>query len=133
MKRIVCCVNISDHALKAVEFALELAKRFDAPLVFLLVNELRPASFYPPIRQYEDSEIHALFDGLRRLGRGSGAEEKALEAFDVVKAILDYAGEVEETHLVVGSGNPSALSRLLLGSVSEGVVARARSSVTVVR
>ena len=54
--RILCCVNDSAHARRAVEVSVELARGLGHPLTFLLVNRLQPASGYPPIKAMDDEK-----------------------------------------------------------------------------
>lgn len=50
--RILCCVNGSVHARRAVEVAVEIAAALGRGLSFLVVNQKRPASGYLPIKTW---------------------------------------------------------------------------------
>lgn len=133
---ILCCVNGSAHSRKAVEAAVELARGRDCALVFLLVNQTRPASGYPAIKAMTDDEAREILDVAVRYARSHGVREARpvlAEGRDVAAAILQFAAEQQAGHIVVGTGNPPFIGRLLLGSVSEAVVAGAACSVTVAR
>ena len=133
---ILCCVNGSGHARRAVELAVELAKGLDRELCFLLVNRTRPASGYPPIKTLGDDEAREILDIAVRYARANGVHEPRrvlAEDRDVAAAILRFAAEAQASHIVVGTGNAPFIGRLLLGSVSEAVVAGAPCSVTVAR
>lgn len=135
-RRILCCVNGSAHSRRAVEVAVEMAEGLDRGLSFLVVNQMRPASGYPPIKTWTDEEAEEMLDIAARYARSRGVKEvKRIlsESEDVAIAIVDCAGEIEADHIVVGTGNPPFIGRLLLGSVSEAVVAKAPCSVTVAR
>ena len=133
---ILCCINDSAHARRAVEVATALGRGLGGELVFLLVNRTRPASGYPPIRTLDDTAAHEILDVATRYAKAHGvsATRRALvESNDVADAILSFASENEIGHIVVGTGNPPLIGKLLLGSVSEAVVAGAHCSVTVAR
>jgi len=133
---ILCCVNGSAHARRAVELAVELAKGLGHGLTFLFVNQTRPASGYPPIKAAAEDEAREILDIAIRYAHAHGVREARpalVEARDVAAAILHFAAEAQADHIVVGTGNPPFIGRLLLGSVSEAVVAGAACSVTVAR
>ena len=133
---LLCCVNASVHARRAIELATALAKGLGQPLVFLLVNQTRPASGYPDIRAMSETEARDVLDIAMRYAEAHGvrdARPALVEARDVAEAILRFAEEKEAGHIVVGTGNPPFIGRLLLGSVSQTVVAEAGCSVTVAR
>lgn len=134
--RILCCINGSAHSRRAVEVAVEIAKGLGKGLVFLLVNQLRPASGHPPIKAWTEDEAKELLDIATRYAGSHGVRDvkRALvEAGDVAGSILNSAKELEADHIVVGTGNPPFIGRLLLGSVSAAVVADADCTVTVAR
>ena len=134
--RILCCINGSAHSRRAVEVAVEIAKGLGKGIVFLLVNQLRPASGHPPIKAWTEDEAKELLDIATRYAGSHGVREvkRALvEAGDVAGSILNCAKELEADHIVVGTGNPPFIGRLLLGSVSAAVVADADCTVTVAR
>ncbi|WP_290818477.1 universal stress protein [Halovivax sp.] len=63
-----------------------------------------------------------------------GAEiETAIEVGRPVPTIVDYAAERDVDHVVMGSHGRSGLSRILVGSVAEGVIREAPVTVTVAR
>lgn len=133
---LLCCVNASAHARPAVELATALAKALERPLVFLLVNQTRPASGYRDIRRMSETEARDVLDIAMRYAEANGvrdARPALVEARDVAEAILNFAEERKAGHIVVGTGNPPLIGRLLLGSVSQAVVAEATCSVTVAR
>ncbi len=61
------------------------------------------------------------------------ADAIQIEAADISAALLTYARKHPVSHIVVGTGNPPFLGRLLMGSVSEAIVAGAHCAVTVAR
>lgn len=132
----LCCINGSAHARPAIELATELAGSLDRDLIFLLVNQTRPASGYPPIRTHGEDEARDILDIAVRYAQTHGVREARpalVEDRDVAAAILRFAAERQVGHIVVGTGNPPFIGRLLLGSISQTVIAQAKCSVTVAR
>lgn len=133
---ILCCVSGSAHASKAVELAAELATGLRRDLTFLLVNQTRPASGHPPIKALDDQEAEEILNVAMRYAQVHGVRNLRpvlIEARDVAAAILEFSNDAGIDHIVVGTGNPPFIGRLLLGSVSSAIVTRATCSVTVAR
>lgn len=136
MVKVLCCVDGSAHSLKAVRLAATMSDALRWRLVLLAVNQLRPTSGFSPLRQWQPEELKELFRTVRREmtgGREQAPEQVTVDAFDVPQAIIDCAASEGCNHIVVGTGDPPFLGKLLLGSVSEAVVAKAPCTVTVVR
>ncbi|NHN43081.1 universal stress protein [Halorubellus sp. JP-L1] len=132
--------NGSEHAL---EHALE--QHPDATITLLHVVDLMEAGYSTPVDgtlpgfwedwfESEKAQAEELFEGARARASEAGVE---VETETVVgrptRAINDYAEEHDVDHVVMGSHGRSGVSRVLLGSVAEGVVRRAPVPVTVVR
>ncbi|MGC9130806.1 MAG: universal stress protein [Pyrobaculum sp.] len=126
-KKILVAYDGSDHAKKAVEHAVALAKAFGASIHIITVAT-------------DPSQI-----SLEKAGRIAGEAAKAVQSQGLqvgevavrsgtpADEILNYAEEKEVDLIVMGSRGLSALQRLVLGSVSQAVVSRARVPVLVVR
>lgn len=133
---ILCCVSGSAHARNAVELAVDLAGGLNRALIFLLVNQTRPASGHPLIKALDDQQAEEILDIAMRYAQSHGVATSRpvlVEARDVAAAILEFAAQAKIDHIVVGTGNPPFIGRLLLGSVSAAIVTKATCSVTVAR
>lgn len=133
---ILCCIDGTAHARRAVELAVEFAGGLQRGLSFVLVNQLRPASGFPPIRRWTEAEAQEILDVAVRYARANGvnrARRILFEGEDVAASILECARRIDAGHIVVGTGNPPFIGRLLIGSVSESIVSGAKCSVTVAR
>lgn len=133
---ILCGVSGSAHARKAIELAVELARGLGHELTFLLVNQTRPASGHPPIKALDDAQAEEILNIAMRYAQTHGvgnARPVLIEARDVAVAILEFASQANIDHIVVGTGNPPFIGRLLLGSVSAAIITKATCSVTVAR
>ena len=133
---ILCCVDGSAHCRRAVEVSVDLAKGMNRDLAFVAVNQVRPASGFPPIRAWTEEEAARVLDVAARYAESHGLRKVKrilTESGDIPEAIMDAAREIDADHIVVGTGNPPFIGRLLLGSVSQAVIANAPCSVTVAR
>lgn len=136
--RILLGYDGSPAAGRALDFALDLARRYGAGLNVLAV--FRPPEFGTEVEteeMIEEGRRHCakLLQPLR--ARLAGGEVTA--TFDTAvghpsEQILLYADRHQVDHIVVGHRGHSGLAaRWLLGSVARQVIAHARCAVTVVR
>ncbi|WP_418283000.1 universal stress protein [Halorubrum sp. DTA98] len=142
-KRILVAIDGSDEAVEALRFAV--AEWPDAAVTLLHV--INPADsttgaeggFPGAVEQWYDS---ATKRGERILSNAADAVDAdvdtRLEVGRPTATILDVAtGEDDDDepfdHVVLASQGRTGLSRVVLGSVAEGVVRRAEVPVTVVR
>jgi nucleotide-binding universal stress UspA family protein len=141
--RIVVPVDGSDFMERVVSEASELAMRYHLGLALLNVQT---EDFYPgigaskPIRQAE--QRHDRMDAQRILDRARKMAEDYTDAVEIetvvlfgnpADEILKYADKIEADLIVIGSNESTDIKRLLLGSVSNKIVAHARQSVLVVK
>lgn len=143
-KRILIAVDGSDAAIEALRFAVE---EWPSASVTLL-HVINPAEsttgaeggFPGAVEQWYDT---ARSRGERILSEAAGAVDAdvdtRLEVGRPTATILSVAGgEADDDdepfdHVVLASRGRTGLSRVVLGSVAEGVVRRAQVPVTVVR
>ncbi|MCU4741648.1 universal stress protein [Natronoglomus mannanivorans] len=79
-------------------------------------------------------EEERIFDEARELAAAHDVGVSTESAVgEPAREIVDYAEENETDHIVMGSHGRTGMTRLLLGSVAEMVVARSPVTVTVVR
>ncbi len=148
-QRILVAVDGSEGSARASEVAVDLAERLDAQLFVLNVYRGYPEymTLFPrapspsgdAIRAYES---YARKAALEVVGRTlSMAEKKGVKAKpqtsgtvgSVVQAITDYATSEKIDLIVMGTRGMGGFKRMLLGSVSSGVVTHAQCAVLVVR
>jgi nucleotide-binding universal stress UspA family protein len=141
-------VDGSKKASRAAKIAIKLAQRNAAELtVISLIQKLGylfgPVSGapVPPIgspeyynRATKQAEKAVNEIVILAKSRGIMAKGRVLKGVSsVVQAIADYARDQEIDLIVIGTRGLGGFDRLLLGSVSSGVVAHAPCSVLVVR
>lgn len=146
--RILTAVDGSKKAARAAKVAIKLAERNSAELIVIGVVQ-RPSYLFgavsgapvPPIDS-ADYYNHATKQAEKSVneivslakGRGVVAKGRVLKGTaSVVQTITDYAKDEESDLIVIGTRGLGGFDRLLLGSVSSGVVTHAPCSVLVVR
>jgi nucleotide-binding universal stress UspA family protein len=147
-KRVLVAIDGSKSALRATEVAAKLAKRNGAELFVVCVIPRPTYAFSPahgggapPINlgqyyMYAHQEAEKWLSDAVSLAKDQGIKARGRvlkNASSVVQAIADYAADQGVDLIAVGRRGVSGFKRLLIGSVSSGVVSHARSSVLVVK
>ena len=135
-EKILCAVDDIEHSRVAVIHAAELAAKLHAPLVICTVNGLSGGLRGPQIYLHDDAEIKKLLDFSVGLARSHGAEtvtELEINARLIATAVIQYAEQEGVTQIVVGTGDKRGLVRMVLGSVSGEIAARAHCTVVIAR
>jgi len=133
--KILCATDGLPHSDDAVDYAIEFTKKLGGHLTLIAINV---PLLTRGVRSFllEDSEIERILTTAQNKARGAGlsAVDAAMaHGRDVAATIVHYAEHNGIDHIVVGTGGPGLVSRLLLGSVSSAVIARAHCPVTVAR
>src|SRR5256712_9791196 len=154
-KRLLVALDGSENSARASQAALELAEKLNAELIVLHAI-IPPALYYhteispegpviePPTHE---KEIELYLEYARRVGRGivdgtvSEAENRGITVradipettSSVVETIVNHAVKENADLIVVGTRGLGGFKRLLLGSVSSGVVDHSHCPVLVIR
>ena len=140
-------VDGSDNAARAAKVAVALAKKFGAELIVCHViptptyssaqaggvgigNELR--DFFETARR----EANGIVDKVVKLAKADGVEAVSVireNVFSVVEGIVKLAEDRSVDLVVIGTRGLGGFRRLLMGSVSSGVINQAHCSVLLVR
>jgi nucleotide-binding universal stress UspA family protein len=137
-KNVLCAVNDTEHSNIAVAVAGELAKATGAELTLLAVNELLGGAGSGGCKLYawEDADLRRVLDGATAIAKKAGVsapKTASVKSRDAARSIVLYAEDNDIDHIVVGTGGKGGMARLILGSVSSDVIARAHCPVTVAR
>jgi len=142
-ERILVPIDYSEHSNVALSYAKELAAAEGARLHLLHVLEVGAyPDFYFPVQAAQmfdtpELEKRALAHLRDRLERAPGPETETslrVELGHPAQKIAEFAEEgVRADLVVIASHGRSTLQRVLLGSVAEGVIRRARTPVLIVK
>jgi nucleotide-binding universal stress UspA family protein len=133
MKNILVAYDGEAPAKRALDLAMDLAKKFDANLSVVSVVPVHPGR--TPIDPWDDRSAHAeqLLEARRMLAE-NGIEAEMLEpAGDPATAIERIAESGHFDTIVVGSRGLGVLGRIMQGSVSEHVATHADTTVVIAR
>ena len=137
MKRILCCVDGTDHADVALIAASELSVKFDAQLSLVIVNVSFGHSLRgPQALIWTKPEVQTILDAATELVSKSGqkvSDAAVVVAREASTGIIDYAIEHDIDAIVLGTGDKRGLSRLFIGSVAADVAHRAPCTVIIAR
>lgn len=144
-------IDGSEESMHAANRAIGVAKRYDAKLTVLTVlpQELRydyeidqvdPEIPMTPVKgvvELSRMEIEAKwFRAIKKNASASNVRietEIIMEKKSVVSDIIEYSKKQSFNLIVIGTKGKTGLRRLLLGSVSQGVLAYAHCPVLLVR
>jgi len=126
-KRILVAYDGSDHAKKAVEHAVSLAKILNSSLYVITV------AVDPSQEALEKAKRTAAEAAEKIASSGLSVSDVAVRSGVPANEILNYAEEIRADLIVVGSRGLSTIQRLVLGSVSQTVASRARVPVLIVK
>lgn len=154
-KRILVAIDGSESSGRAANVALELAEKLKAELIVLYAIS-PPAATYrstlpslggmvpPPPPQ---NEIEAYYAYARRVASGimggtiAQAKKRGIDVkaetpegvVSVVETIVNHASKEQADLIIVGTRGLGGFKKLLIGSVSSGVVTHASCPVLIVR
>ncbi len=148
LKRILVTTDGSENAKRAVSAASSLAKQNGSELLIVhVVSEAIPAQYSPigintPASDYTDYFKTIEQEGTKLVnevvqkakGEGINARGEVLRTISsTVESIIEVSDKEHVNLIVVGTRGLGGFKKLLLGSVSSGVVSHASCSVLIVR
>lgn len=144
LKRVIVPVDFSEHALHALDYAIELCQSFNPEFVILFA--LEQVQFADMGTVYGTPvAVQGVFDEQRRAARAELAKLVArpakrgvrirpvLEDGSPHRAIVDAAKRLRADLIVMGTHGRTGMARVLLGSVAETVVRHAHCPVLTIR
>ena len=135
IQRILVPVDGSEHSTQAVLTAVKMAEQFSVELYFIQVKEVRKAA----IDAYLAEDILLVNDriaqsiiksALQQVPQGVLCYNCILEG-QPSKIILDYANKIKADLIIMGSRGLGTIEAVLLGSVSQEVVAQSKIPVMI--
>ena len=153
-EKVLVPLDGSDHSERALETAIQIAKKFRAKMTLLHVYSVaapaviapEPTTLTPPgVPVVTSAEVAEMVEAARMIGTRilADGEKKAKSANVKVETVLREGNTVQEIValakeggfdlIVIGARGVSRLRELLMGSVSEGVIKNAHCPVMVVK
>ncbi len=144
-RRVVVAFDGSKDSVKAVHLAASICSKFGSEIVVVHVfaspSVGLSAASGMPLPDYSDMEEASKEVGQKVLSRGVQiasedgvkAEGKLIEAASVVEALVELAQKQDADLIVAGTRGMTGFKKLILGSVSSGLVGHAHCPVLVVR
>jgi nucleotide-binding universal stress UspA family protein len=132
-KRILVAVDGSRDSEKASKSALDLAETYRADLIFLSII---PGKEYDRSKTDAKNKAEIIVEKQVSVAesRGVKARREIIPAMEsIVGQIVDYADRGKIDLIVMGTRGLGGFQRMLIGSVSSGVVTHASCPVLVVR
>lgn len=139
LRRVVVAFDGSEGAFKACELAAALTKDSDSHVTLLYVIPSLSIFTAPLADQYyklHQSEAEKLIRKALPLFEKEGvkAKREVLQAHDsIVESIVGYAANNHSDLIVMGARGLGGFRKMLVGSVSSGVLAHAHCPVLIVR
>ena len=132
-KRILVAIDGSRDSEKASKAALDLAETYKADLIFLSII---PGREYDRSKNEAERKAETIVERQAAMAESRGVKAKreicpATES--IVGQIVDYADQGKIDLIVIGTRGLGGFKKMLLGSVSSGVVTHASCPVLVVR
>jgi len=137
IRKIVMATDTSEQAMKAFDWALDVARKYEADLVVLAVSR--------PPEPAEVVETAAVLEGAKRYYEKHFTllRERAVAAglsprFEIrvghpAEQIIHFANQEQADLIVMGHRGKTFVQRWLLGSVSKRVLSYASCAVAIVR
>ncbi|MDG6926301.1 MAG: universal stress protein [Nitrososphaerota archaeon] len=145
VSRILLPVDGSEHARRAAEAAIQIASEYKASL--LIVSVVSPPAFFisgpvgapADLTDYyrlETEDASSAVNSVAELAKQAGVSVTSQilrPGKSVVEAIVEFASDEKVDLIVIGTRGLGGFRKMLLGSVSSGVISHAHCSVLVVR
>jgi len=139
IRKVIVPVDLDRHTEKLVEYALFIAKQFDAEVVllhaveFIVLGEMALGN--PSYDDYNASRKSEAIKALDKIAEESAGKcrkctPKVLTG-DIVDEILLCAKEESADLIIMGSHGKRGLEKILLGSVAERVLKNAHCPVLI--
>ncbi|MDE1844914.1 MAG: universal stress protein [Thaumarchaeota archaeon] len=143
LSKILVAIDGSEMSLKAADYGIEFAKKYNAKLIILHVIHIHAAglmytteSTFKQFIEKNKRESEEWFNTISKEAKEQGVEietETVEEIYSVPGAIIKRAEEENVDVIIVGGIGKSGFKRLLLGSVATDVVRYSKCPVFVIK
>ncbi len=136
-KRILLAVDGSEHSIKATDYAITIAQKFDGAVeaVYVVDTETMRRDALEAVDQQEIERMHKgrMEPFRRRLDEGMITFWTHILHGDPGPTIVKFAEEEKFDTIVIGNRGLNPLQSAILGSVSQYVAKRAHCDVIIVK
>ncbi len=149
-KKILVTVDGSPQSMRAVDYAINIAQKYDSELIALHVLYSQTGfAFYSgtatglitpnsinELTEQAKKEAEKWFDEILETCKNANLKvktEAVITAISVVEAIISYSEKENIDLIVIGSRGRSAFRKLVLGSAASGVMTFAQCPVMVIK
>ena len=147
VKRVLVAVDGSDDSTRAAKAAISIAKKFGAELIVCHViptpayssTQVGTSNLANALNVYLEAarkDADNMVDEVAQLAENDGVKTVCViqeNVFSIVEAVVSLAEKRKVDLIVMGTRGQSGFKKLLMGSVSSGVITHAHCSVLVVR
>ncbi|NTU94010.1 MAG: universal stress protein [Chlorobiaceae bacterium] len=139
IKSILCPLDFSNASKNAFRYACEFAKSMGSKIYLLHIVEPRPMAAdmtltYIPVEEDLEKAAREDLEPLVADAKQQGVDIQADVMIGIpAEVILQQIVDFDVSLLIMGSHGKTGLSRLLMGSVAEGVVRKAGVPVLIVK
>jgi nucleotide-binding universal stress UspA family protein len=137
-EKILVPLDGSENSLRALEKAVQIAKKFNGKITLIHVYSVSylavtPTQVYRYVKAIRKNGTDILADGKKRVTAEGVQVETLLSEGHTVEEILKTAREGDFDLVVIGARGISRIREILVGSVSDGVTKHAPCPVLVVK
>jgi len=137
-EKILVPLDGSEHSLKALKIAVQIAKKFNGKITLIHVYSIGGLASYPtPVHEFIEAirkvSADILGDGEKKVKAEGVQVETLLKEGHAVEEIIKTCREGRFDLVVMGARGLSKIKEMLLGSVSDGVTRHAYCPVLVVK
>jgi nucleotide-binding universal stress UspA family protein len=137
-EKILVPLDGSEHSLKALKIAVQIAKKFNGKITLIHVYSIGGLASYPtPVHEFIEAirkvSADILGDGEKKVKAEGVQVETLLKEGHAVEEIIKTCREGKFDLVVMGARGLSKIKEMLLGSVSDGVTRHAYCPVLVVK
>lgn len=143
LSKILVAIDGSELSMKAADYGIEFAKKYNSKLIILNVIHIHAAGLMytteSAFKQFIDKskmESEEWFRTIRKEAKEQGVEiktETVEEVYSVPGAIIKRAEEEDTDVIIIGGTGKSGFKKFLLGSVAIDVVRYSRCPVFVIK
>jgi universal stress protein A len=136
IQTVLCPVDFTDASLKEVTYAREFATGMGASIYLLNVIDIPEevlVNNLPLEEKFEKKEYDQLDEIIQKLCADGLKADGSIEFGDPAAVILEKAEELGVNLIIMGSHCKHGFSRLILGSVTEKVIRKAKCPVLIIK